>query len=107
MFIVIIGVDICQLLIKAIIFLEDAGLQVLGMTCDGVLTNKTMFKHLGINGSINELKNYFVNPFDELRKIFVFSDMPHVLKNIRNRLVQKNQLKVFEIIIYIIVITMN
>jgi len=97
MFIEIIGVDLSQLLIKAILLLEDAGLQVLGVTCDGASTNKTMFKTLGINGSKSELKNYFVNPYDELRKIFVFSDAPHVIKNIRNRLIKKKQLKVFNL----------
>jgi len=50
-FIEIIGVDLSQLLIKAILLLEDAGLQVLGITCDCASTNKTMFKNLGINGS--------------------------------------------------------
>lgn len=60
MFNEIIGVDLFQLLIKAIILKEDAGLQVLGVTCDGALTNKTMFKNLGINGSKSELKNCFV-----------------------------------------------
>jgi len=87
--------------------LEDAGLQVLGVTCDGASTNKTMFKNLGINGSKLELKNYFINIFDELRKIFVFSDAPHVIKNIRNRLVQKKMLKVFNLHfnLFILIIT--
>jgi len=59
MFVEIIGVDLSQLPIKAILFLEDAGLQVLGVTCDGASTNKTMFKNLGINGSKSELKKLF------------------------------------------------
>lgn len=41
---------------------------------------------MGICGKINEVKNWFEHPTDENRKIFVFSDTPHIFKNIRNRL---------------------
>lgn len=43
-----IGVDLVQLVLKAILLLENAGLQVLGLTCDGTSTNKTMWKVLGV-----------------------------------------------------------
>lgn len=73
---------------------EDAGLQILGLTSDGAATNKTMFKHLGVCGSKADLKSYFANPFDSRRKVFVFCDAPHTIKNVRNRLEQKKILKV-------------
>jgi len=47
----IVGIDLTQLVIKAILLVEDAGLQVLGLTSDGAATNKTMFKNLGVCGS--------------------------------------------------------
>lgn len=43
---------------------------------------------------LNDVKTYFSNPFDENLRVFVFCDAPHTLKNIRNRLVQQNRLKV-------------
>lgn len=97
---IFIGVDLAQLVLRAILLLEDAGLQVLGLTCDGASTNKTMCKTFGISGIQSEFNNTFDNPFDESRKVFVFFDAPHIIKNIRNRLVQHKQLKV--IIFYII-----
>jgi len=85
---------LAQLIIKAVILLEDAGLQVMALTCDGTSTNKTMLKQFGVSGKRADLKNYFSNPFyDGNRNVYVFSDTPHIIKNIRNRLVQNKQLK--------------
>jgi len=84
---------LAQLIIKAIILLEDAGLQVMALTCDGASTNKTMLKEFGVSGKRADLKNYFSNPYDGNRNVYVFSDAPHIIKNIRNRLVQNKQLK--------------
>lgn len=91
---IITGIDLVQLVVKAIMLLEDAGLQVVALTCDGASTNKTMLKILNVTGNKTEFKNFFQNPFNENRKIYVFSDAPHVIKNIRNRLFQNKQLKV-------------
>ncbi|KAL4149840.1 hypothetical protein QTP88_003696 [Uroleucon formosanum] len=79
-------------ILRAILLLEDAGLQVLGLPCDGASINKTMCKTFGISGIQSEFDNSFDNPFDESRKVFVFFDAPHIIKNIRNRLVQHRQL---------------
>lgn len=82
------------MVLKAILLIENAGLQVLGLTCDGASTNKIMFRLLGIDGTIKDVKTSFANPFDENRQVFVFCDAPHTVKNIRNRLVQQNYIKV-------------
>lgn len=60
----------------------------MALTCDGASTNKTMIKHLGINGKRLFLKNHFINPYDEKRNVYVICDVPHIVKNISNRLVQ-------------------
>lgn len=80
-------------MIKAILLLEDAGLQVMALTCDVASTNKTMVKELGISGKRSNLKHFFINPYDDQRNIYVFIDAPHTIKNIRNRLFQQKQLK--------------
>lgn len=86
-----------KLVIKAIMLLEDAGTEVIGLKTDGATTNRTMWNNLGISGKKKSLNKYFLNPYDEKRKVFVFSDAPHLLKTIRNRLHDKNQLKVSHI----------
>ncbi|KAF0766764.1 Transposable element P transposase [Aphis craccivora] len=68
---------LAQLIIKAISLLENSGVKV-----------------EGVSGSINNVKNSFQNPIDERRSIYVFSDVPHLMKNIRNRLNNKTTLKV-------------
>lgn len=77
--------------------LEDAGAEVIGLTTDGATTNRTMWNNLGISGKKKSLINYFLNPYDEKRKVFVFSDAPHLIKTIRNRLHDKKKLKVSHI----------
>jgi len=86
--------DLTKLVVKAIMLLENAGAQVLGLTTDGANTNKTMWNNLGISGKIGNTNNSFCNLFDETRKVFVFSDAPHLIKTIRNRLYEKKCLKV-------------
>jgi len=34
-------------------------------------------------------RNYFRNPFDSSKNVIVFSDAPHLLKTIQNRLYEK------------------
>lgn len=72
--------------------LEDASGQVVGLTSDGTSTNRSMWKELGICPSIEGFKNHFENPFDN--KVFVFVDVPHLMKTIHNRLHTNKQLRV-------------
>jgi len=44
-----------------------------------------MWKILGVGAKIEKIQNSFENPFDANRKVFIFSDAPHLLKTIRNR----------------------
>lgn len=83
-----------KLVIKAILLIEDAGGQVVGLTSDGASTNRSMWKELGICSSIEGFKNYFENPFNNKCKVFVFADVPHLMKTMRNRLHANKQLKV-------------
>jgi len=101
--------------------MEVAGAHVVGITCDGASTNRTMWNSLGVliiylstkyihiliylfnlkvSAKKDDLKNYFENPFDASKKVYIFSDAPHLLKNIRNRLFQNKTLIVNIKIIY-------
>ncbi|CAH1712291.1 unnamed protein product [Aphis gossypii] len=88
------GIDLAKIVTKAILLLENAGVEVLGITSDGASNNRTLWNVLGVSGKLNQLQNSFVNPFDNTRRVFVFSDVPHLLKTIRNRLHAKKTLQI-------------
>lgn len=83
------GTVLSQLVLKAILILEDAGAFVDAVVCDGATTNRSMWKHFGVTGALNGAKNYFVNPVCEERNVYVFSDAPHLIKCVRNRLLKQ------------------
>lgn len=89
-----IGIDLAKIIIKAILLLENAGVQIMGITSDGASTNRTLWGILGVCGKMEDFKNTFQNPFDNTREVFVFSDAPHLLKTVRNRLYEKKILRV-------------
>lgn len=84
------GKILAELIIKAIIVLENTGVNIHGVVTDGAATNRKFWSEMGISGKKNELKNYFTHILDESRKIFIFSDTPHLIKTVRNRLYANN-----------------
>ncbi|KAH6939754.1 hypothetical protein HPB50_021558 [Hyalomma asiaticum] len=88
------GTVLSQLVLQAIILLEKAGALVDGIVCDGASTNRRMWMELGINGKLSSRKNSFEHPMNDARKVYVFSDVPHLVKCVRNRLVKQRSLKV-------------
>lgn len=85
---------LAQLLLKAISLLHKNGILVHGVVCDGHTTNRRMWKELGIDCTIENLKNYFEHPCVSSRKVYVFSDFVHLFKCVRNRLYNNKQLQV-------------
>ncbi|CAL1672426.1 unnamed protein product [Lasius platythorax] len=53
-----------------------------------------MLSLLGVTSSFLNTKTWFTHPLDNERKVFAFSDVPHVIKNIRNRLYNKKYLRI-------------
>ncbi|XP_060855841.1 uncharacterized protein LOC132933592 [Metopolophium dirhodum] len=53
------GVELSKLIVKAILLMEDAGAHVVGITCDGASTNRTMWNSLGVSAKKDNFKNYF------------------------------------------------
>lgn len=88
------GVLLAKLIIQAIIFLEKANAKIHGVVSDGATTNRKFWTELGVSGKLDNVKNSFPNPADENREVFVFSDPPHLIKCVRNRLYNKKELKV-------------
>ncbi|XP_024893893.1 uncharacterized protein LOC112468779 isoform X2 [Temnothorax curvispinosus] len=86
--------ELAKLVIKAIVYLERTGAKIHGVIADGASTNAKMWSLLGVSGSMEDTKTWFTHPVDDDRKVFVFSDAPHVIKNVRNRLYNKKKLRV-------------
>jgi hypothetical protein len=65
--------------------MHNAGLTVLGFTCDGAYTNITMIKILGciIGNSYNKIKSWFLHPISN-DKVYFIPDACHNLKLARN-----------------------
>jgi len=85
---------LAQLVIKSICLLENIGLRVDGVVSDGASTNRKLWVELGISGQQNKITNSFEHPLNPKRKVFMFADAPHLIKNVRNRLHNKKSLRV-------------
>lgn len=70
------------ILINIIKAVEEAGYLVYSVTCDLGAENRSLWKVL----HITEENTSFKNPFDNSREVYVFADAPHMLKLIRNHL---------------------
>ena len=68
------------LLLSIIEAIEESVFLVCSMVCDMGGGNRGLLSALSINAE----KNYFVNTFDRNRNIYVFADPSHLLKLIRN-----------------------
>ncbi|CAL8122648.1 unnamed protein product [Orchesella dallaii] len=83
------GGILAKMIVSCITRLENVNLQVVGVVCDGAATNKSAWKELGIGVKDGAVINKITNPADESRNVFFFTDVPHVLKCIRNNLLKK------------------
>lgn len=88
------GDVLAKLIVKAIVLLENVGAKVHGVVTDGASTNRKFWSEMGISGQRTKLQNSFEHPVAAGRRIFVFSDTPHLIKTIRNRLHGKKILQV-------------
>jgi len=93
-------VNLAKIIVKAILLLEDAGVQIMGITGDGASSNRIMLNILGVSGKVNKFKNTFNNPFNNNRQVYVFSDSPYLFKTVKNRLHTKRTLWVNYTIIF-------
>jgi len=72
-----------DLLFSIIIAAENHSIQIHNIVCD--LGNQSLLKSL----EVSQEKPFFANPFCPDRKVFVFADAPHLLKLLRNHLLDK------------------
>ncbi len=72
-----------DLLFEIIHQIKKSGIQVLAIAFD--LGNKTLILQL----SLSPKKYWFPNPANSSRKAYAFADAPHLLKLLRNHLLDK------------------
>ena len=75
-----------KLLFEIIEKLEDIGVQIWSITCDCGPTNQGLLKSL----KVTHTTTTFSNPVDDSREVFCFLDPPHLLKLIRNHVIDKD-----------------
>lgn len=80
------GEERANLIQECIRRLHDAGVKVVSLTCDGPSCHFSMLRHLGVILDTATLKAFFVHPLDRNSKIYVFLDICHMLKLVRNTL---------------------
>ncbi|KAG8184513.1 hypothetical protein JTE90_002359 [Oedothorax gibbosus] len=88
------GGELARILLEAILNVERAGLFVDCVVGDGASWNRTMWREFGIGVASNgEIKHKVLHPNDEgtsnSRYLHFLSDFPHLLKCIRNTLLDK------------------
>ena len=69
-----------NLLFKVIKKCEKNLCKVRGIVCD--MGNKRLLRQLGVNRK--QMSYWFLNPSDSSRYVYIFPDMPHCVKNLRN-----------------------
>ncbi|KAF0773698.1 Uncharacterized protein FWK35_00006300 [Aphis craccivora] len=74
--------------------LKITGCQIVSITSDGVATNRNVWSILEVSlREIRQLIQFFENPFNTITKKYVFSDFPHLMKTIQNRLFKNKELR--------------
>ena len=66
--------------------LHDVGIDIISLICDGPSCHFAMLHALGAQLKLPNIRPYFLNPLDKNKKIYVFLDVCHMLKLIRNTL---------------------
>lgn len=75
-----------KLVLDAIKKLHDAGYMVRGVTSDGATWNRAFWKHFGLKK--NDIA--CAHPQDDNSLLYMISDFPHLIKNLRNPLVLRD-----------------
>lgn len=79
---------LAKIVLEATILAEKAGLFVDYITCDAAGWNRKMWRILGVRANSKEIVAKRAHPADSKRYLHFLSDFPHLVKNIRNRLLE-------------------
>ena len=86
------GFILAKLLISAVLRLESCGIQKVAVTCDGGPSNRNLWGYLGVSGKdASSVTNKIHHPADDSRWLHFISDVPHLIKCIRNHLLKHKE----------------
>jgi len=79
---------------------EELGFHVNFITSDMGSGNTGLWKLLGISGNrFSKIKNYIIHPFDSTRNLYIIADPPHILKNLKQALLNNGILTISDDIV--------
>lgn len=80
------GREKAKLLKNILCTLYEKNLDVVSITFDGASSNISMCQELGayLRTEIEEIKPYFDHPIDKSKRIYIFYDVCHMIKLVRN-----------------------
>jgi hypothetical protein len=87
------GDILAKMCLEAIAHLENAGYSVDGIVSDGASWNRKMWTELGIDTKLGTC----IHPMDNKRDLHFFSDVPHLIKNLRSFVMHAKEFQVFKI----------
>jgi len=87
------GVERANLVNQCLLKLDEVGVVVASVTCDGPSCNFSMFSSLGAEVKPLDIKPYFTHPADSSRVVYVIFDACHMLNLVRNCLASYGILK--------------
>lgn len=76
------------LILECLILLENSGFQCDAVVTDGASWNRSMWDRFGIT----EDQISTQHPCDESRRLWFFSDFPHLIKNFRNAIAKNEEI---------------
>jgi len=79
-----------EIIIEAVIMLENQGIHVDCVTTDGATWNRSMWKLFGID----QKSSSCIHPSDSKRQLWFASDFPHLIKNLKSRIINNKVLDV-------------
>lgn len=86
------GHVLVQILLEAIVLLENAGFFVDVVVSDGAQWNRRMWKLFGVTSK----KPYCPHVVDETRSLYFVSDFPHLIKNLWQWIVGRDHVQVLK-----------
>lgn len=89
------GVDVGRCVTEILERCHSIGLDVVALTTDMGSGNRNLWKHLGVHaGRLSRVRNEFPHPSDRSKKIAVFADVPHVVKNLCGHLLRNQTITI-------------
>lgn len=77
---------------ECILITERSGFFINAITMDGAQWNRGVWKYFGINKDNPSC----IHPYDESRQLWFMSDFPHLIKCLRNTLMQLDEFPVYK-----------